>query len=127
MKVEVKCSECHQTFNTADHMIERQSEGLVLTILVCPHCNNEMVVQLDNQTTLSINHRLLNVLRRMGKTQFLTGRATPFQEKRQNELTRLLAATRQELIDKYDKTVYQFDGKEYKLDFHVPNMKISEV
>lgn len=127
MKVEVKCSECHQTFNTADHMIERQSEGLVLTILVCPHCNNEMVVQLDNQTTLSINHRLLNVLRRMGKTQFLTGRATSFQEKRQNELTRLLAATRQELIDKYDKTVYQFDGKEYKLDFHVPNMKISEV
>jgi hypothetical protein len=38
-----------------------------------------------------------------------------------------LSAVRSDLAAKYNHTSYQFDGKECKLDIHVPNMTISEV
>lgn len=129
MEVQVNCVYCHQDFNMADNLIERKisvDEKLVLTILVCPHCLNEIITQVDNNSTLQLHQRQLNLLRRMGRTAYHTGKPTELQQKKQDEIMLRLHQEREELKGKYDHTSYQFDGKEHKLDIHVPNMKISE-
>lgn len=126
MEVSTTCSQCHQTFNMADNLIEREislREKLMLTVLVCPNCKHEVVTQIDNTKTLKLFQRQLNLFRRIAEM----GKITPAQQKRQDELTTAMNEARKELQGKYNHTSYQFDGKEYKLDIHVPNMTISEV
>lgn len=126
MEVSTTCSQCHQTFNMADNLIEREislKEKLMLTVLVCPNCKHEVVTQIDNTKTLKLFQRQLNLFRRVAEM----GKTTPAQQKRQDELTTAMNEARKELQGKYNHTSYQFDGREYKLDIHVPNMTISEV
>lgn len=126
MEVSTTCSQCHQTFNMADNLIEREislKEKLMLTVLVCPNCKHEVVTQIDNTKTLKLFQRQLNLFRRIAEM----GKTTPAQQKRQDELTTAMNEARKELQGKYNHTSYQFDGREYKLDIHVPNMTISEV
>lgn len=126
MEVSTTCSQCHQTFNMADNLIERKvslKEKLMLTVLVCPHCKHEVVTQVDNTKTLKLFQRQLNLFRRIAES----GGITPAQQKRQDELTTAMNEARKELHGRYNHTSYQFDGKEYKLDIHVPSMTISEV
>ena len=126
MEVSTTCSQCHQTFNMADNLIEREislREKLMLTVLVCPNCKHEVVTQIDNTKTLKLFQRQLNLFRRIAEM----GKITPAQQKRQDELTTAMNEARKELQGKYNHTSYQFDGKECKLDIHVPNMTISEV
>lgn len=126
MEVSTTCSQCHQTFNMADNLIEREislKEKLMLTVLVCPNCKHEVVTQIDNTKTLKLFQRQLNLFRRVAEM----GKITPAQQKRQDELTTAMNEARKELQGKYNHTSYQFDGREYKLDIHVPNMTISEV
>lgn len=126
MEVSTTCSQCHQTFNMADNLIEREislKEKLMLTVLVCPNCKHEVVTQIDNTKTLKLFQRQLNLFRRIAEM----GKITPAQQKRQDELTTAMNEARKELQGKYNHTSYQFDGREYKLDIHVPNMTISEV
>lgn len=126
MEVSTTCSQCHQTFNMADNLIEREvsvREKLMLTVLVCPNCKHEVVTQIDNTKTLKLFQRQLNLFRRIAEM----GKITPAQQKRQDELTTAMNEARKELQGKYNHTSYQFDGREYKLDIHVPNMTISEV
>lgn len=130
MEVSIQCVYCHQTFNMADSMIEREvcvPERLVLTVLVCPHCNNEIVAQVDNQATLRLHQRQLVLLKKMGERKYHYGKPTAYQEQKTKALSEELIAARNALCGKYNHSSYQFDGKEYKLDIHVPNMTISEV
>lgn len=126
MEVFTTCSQCHQTFNMADNFIEREvlisREKLMLTVLVCPDCKHEIVTQVDNTKTLKLFQRQLNLFRRIAES----GKTTPAQQNRQDELTKAMNEARKELHGKYNHSSYQFDGKEYKLDIHVPNMTISE-
>ena len=129
MEITAKCTQCHQDFNITDHYFEREvflEERLVLTVLVCPHCQHEVVTQVDNTDTLRLFQRQLKVIERIGRTISVKKKATPIQEERRDNLTKALIAARQELNGKYNHTSYQFDGKEHKLDIHVPNMRISE-
>lgn len=127
MEVSVTCDSCGKNFNLTDCMFERKlNNNLMLTILTCSNCHKEMVVQIDNLQTLKLHQRLLNVLRRTGVTKARSGEATPSQKRRQEELTTVLAEKRLDLQNKYNHTLYQFEGKEYQLDIHVPNMKLSE-
>lgn len=126
MEVSTTCSQCHQTFNMTDNLIEREvslKEKLMLTVLVCPNCKHEVVTQIDNTKTLKLFQMQLNLFRRIAEM----GKTTPAQQKRQDELTTAMNEARKELQGKYNHTSYQFDGREYKLDIHVPNMTISEV
>ena len=125
MEVFTTCSQCHQTFNMADNFIEREvtlGEKLMLTVLVCPYCKGEVVTQVDNTETLKLFQRQLNLFRRIAES----GKTTPAQQRRQDELTKAMNEARKELHGKYNHSSYQFDDKEYKLDIHVPNMTISE-
>lgn len=125
MKVSTTCSQCHQDFNMADNFIEREvtlGEKLMLTVLVCPYCKGEVVTQVDNTETLKLFQRQLNLFRRIAES----GKTTPAQQRRQDELTKAMNEARKELHGKYNHSSYQFDDKEYKLDIHVPNMTISE-
>lgn len=125
MEVSATCSQCHQSFNMADNFIERETtldEKLMLTVLVCPYCKHEVVTQVDNTKTLKLFQRQLNLFRRIAES----GKTTPAQQRRQDELTKAMNEARKELHGKYNHSSYQFDDKEYKLDIHVPNMTISE-
>lgn len=109
----------------ADNFIEREvtlGERLMLTVLVCPYCKGEVVTQVDNTKTLKLFQRQLNLFRRIAES----GKTTPAQQRRQDELTKAMNEARKELNGKYNHSSYQFDDKEYKLDIHVPNMTISE-
>ena len=128
MEVFVNCDNCHQEVNVADHEFERllPDEGLVLTILECPHCNREMVVQIDSTTTLKLFQRQINLLNKIGKTQYLTGNPTAQQSKKLAELSQSLISARQELMNKYNHTSYQFEGQQHKLDFYAPSVTIGK-
>ena len=105
-------------------MIERKVKKLVLTILVCPNCGYETTVQVDNANTLRLYQQQLNLSRRIGKSQCLYGKPTFAQQRKMDKLTKELIDARKELCSEYNHTSYQFEGKEYKLDIHVPNMKV---
>ena len=128
MEVFANCRNCHQEVNVADNMFERaiSNDGLVLTILGCPHCGYEATVQIDNNTTLKLLQCQLNLSRRIGKTQYLSGKPTIHQEKKRNELSQQLISTRRELIDKYNNTFYQFEGIQHKLDFYAPSVTVGK-
>lgn len=129
MQIMSTCSHCHQDFNMAENMTEREvfaSEQLVLTVLVCPHCKNEMVTQIDNPATLQIHEHNLLLLRKIGQRQYHFGKGTDTQLSKQEQLTKKLYKARNDLNNKYNHTSYQFDGEEHKLDIHIPSMKISE-
>lgn len=124
MNVVTNCTSCHQGVDIERCLIERKVNKLVLTILVCPNCGNEIVVQLDDQNTLRLYQQQLNLSRRIGKSQFISGQPTFAQQRKMNKLTKELIAARNELCSEYNHTSYQFEGKEHKLDIHVPNMKV---
>lgn len=129
MDISMQCIYCHQDFSMAGCMVEREvtvPEKLVLTVLVCPHCNNEVVAQVDNDETLGLYHRHLVILKKIGERKYRYGKPTSSQLRQEQALERELVEARKELHGKYNHTSYQFDGKEHKLDIHVPNMKISE-
>lgn len=136
MKILAKCNNCHQDVNIAEQMCERRIDEvhtkdgvilnsdneLILTILVCPQCGKESVVQIDNEETLTLFQKQINLSRRIGKTQFLSGAPTQTQKKKQSEITATLMKLRQELTDKYDHAFYQYEGKEYQLDINIPSV-----
>lgn len=129
MQIVTNCGQCHQDFNMAENMIEREinlDEKLVLTVLVCPNCKNEVVTQIDNNATLQLQYHNLLMLKRIGERQYRYGNATESQLKRQGQINDKLYKARADLCGKYNHTSYQFDGEEHKLDIHVPNMEISE-
>ena len=126
MEVLAECRNCHQEVNVADNMFERPilNNKLILTILGCPHCGIESVVQIDNKTTLNLFQKQLNLSRRIGKTQYLSGQATDNQKRKQKQLSETLLMVRQDLINKYNHTLYQFEGVEHQLDFYAPSVQI---
>lgn len=131
LNVLATCTNCHKQLNIADHFFEREvlvdNDKLLLTLLVCPHCGTEIVTQIDNTDSLRLFQRQVKLFKRMAATKSVKGHATPTQEGRQEDITKALSAVRNDLAAKYNHTSYQFDGKECKLDIHVPNMTISEV
>lgn len=129
MELLTKCSQCHQDYNVTANLSERvlDVEQLTLTVLVCPNCGNEIVTQVDNAETLKLYGSQLLLLKAIGERTFKYGKATVSQNKRNEEYTREIIKLRNELNGKYNHTSYQFEGKEHKLDIHVPNMKLSEV
>lgn len=129
MQILTNCSCCHQDFNMAENMTERTitlDEKLILTVLVCPNCQNEIVSQIDNNSTLRLQEHNLLMLKQIGERQYQYGNATESQLRRQGQLNDKLFKARADLCGKYNHTSYQFDGKEHKLDIHIPSMKISE-
>ena len=129
MDVSMKCIYCHQDFNMTDCMVEREvfvPEKLILTVLVCSHCQNEVVAQVDTDETLKVYHQHLVLLKKIGERKYYYGKPTASQLRKEAALNSKLQEMRQELCGKYNHTSYQFDGKEHKLDIHVPSMKISE-
>lgn len=134
MKILSKCNSCHQDINIAEQMFERKideitlsdntvsDEELMLTILVCPKCGVESVVQIDNDETLTLFQKQINLSRKMGQTQFLAGEATQAQKKKQSELIAKSLKARQALVDKYNHTHYQYEGKECQLDINIPSV-----
>lgn len=130
MDIVTKCSCCHQDYSVTANVVERVvdlPETLTLTVLVCPNCGNEIVTQVDNKATLKLYNDQLVLLEAIGKRNFRYGHATVSQTLRADKITKDLMAARNNLNGKYNHTSYQFDGKEHKLDIHVPNMKLSEV
>ena len=134
MKILAKCNNCHQDVNIAEQMFERKIQGvwtkndvvlneeLMLTLLVCPQCGVESVVQIDNEKTLTLFQRQISLSKRIGKTQFLSGHATAAQEKKQSEIIAQQLKARQELIDKYNHTFYQYEGEKRQLDINIPSV-----
>ena len=128
MQIMSTCSHCHQDFNMAENMTEREvftSEQLILTVLVCPHCKNEVVTQIDNPSTLQLYQHNLLLLQKIGQRQYRYGKATDAQTAKQEQLTKKLYKARADLCGKYNHTSYQFDGEEHKLDIHIPSMEIN--
>lgn len=134
MKILAKCNNCHQDVNIAEQMFERKINGvwtvdgvvlneeLMLTILVCPKCGVESVVQIDNDETLTLFQKQINLSRKMGQTQFLAGEATQAQKKKQSELIAKSLKVRQALVDKYNHTFYQYEGEKHQLDINIPSV-----
>ena len=129
MQIMATCNSCHQDYNMTENMEQREvtlDEKLMLTVLVCPNCGNEVVSQVDNNATLQLQHHNLLMLKQIGERQYRYGNATETQLRKQSQVNDKLFRVRADLCGKYNHTSYQFDGKEHKLDIHIPSMSISE-
>lgn len=128
MELNTICSYCSQSFNVADSMIERETvargERLVLTILICPHCHEEAVVQIDNDRSLQLYQQQLELGKQIGKRKYLYGHPTSSQESRRANIEFHLSNLRESLVKRYNGTFYQFNGKYKKLEYHQPKVEV---
>lgn len=98
-------------------------ERLQLTILTCPICNSERVVQIDNDESLYILNKQFTLNTVIGKRK-CNFKDTEKQEKKLKYYSALLIQIRKDLNLKYNGSVYYFQNKNKKISINVPDVKI---
>ena len=114
-------SECLKTLKNV--RVEDSNESLQLTILTCPICNSEEVVQIDNDESLYILNKQFTLNTVIGKRK-CNFKDTEKQEKKLKYYSALLIQIRKDLNLKYNGSVYYFQNENKKISINVPDVKI---
>ena len=114
-------SECLKTLKNIS--VEDSNESLQLTILTCPICNSEEVVQIDNDESLYILNKQFTLNTVIGKRK-CNFKDTEKQEKKLKYYSALLIQIRKDLNLKYNGSVYYFQNENKKISINVPDVKI---
>lgn len=125
------CDKCKSDFKLNSYClktlknvrVEDSNESLQLTILTCPICNSEEVVQIDNDESLYILNKQFTLNTVIGKRK-CNFKDTEKQEKKLKYYSALLIQIRKDLNLKYNGSVYYFQNKNKKISINVPDVKI---
>lgn len=129
MHITTSCCGCKQKLEVKSNLTIRKIEfpkvgNVDLKILTCPHCGKEMTVQVDNEMTTKLLVLQLDIMSRIGKTLYYSGKPTQKQISRRDRVSRRLAFERATLAARLDGSSYQFDGAEKKLEVSAPTAQI---
>lgn len=118
--LEYQCPECGELNYPAltEEKANIDDTELILSVLTCPHCGDEIVVQLDDRNTEKLVRRQINL--------YVRSALLPSDRlfEKLSEISALLVRRRNELNLQYNGRVYYLHGKKKKISFNVPNMKI---
>lgn len=126
MTVTVTCTKCNK--NTLVSGLElkqrkgkfKDGEELLVTYYTCPHCRTDHHVSVDDNETLRLMRVFKDTVKRADTQRKAKGSVKhstiKLMEKNKNNLER----SRNALNIGYNGSVYQFGGKEYKLELCVP-------
>ncbi len=119
MKTVIKCKMCDKEFsiigsNFFVKHIDVDSESLDLLILKCPHCNCEVIGQIDSHKTYLMLNELQNKMKVVSRWMSLGNKKTQRQSAQLKNLNDRLDREREMLKNKYK----DFLVKEYNLDFY---------
>ena len=125
------CDKCKSDFKLNSYClktlknvrVEYSNESLQLTILTCPICNSEEVVQIDNDESLYILNKQFTLNTVIGKRK-CNFKDTEKQEKKLKYYSALLIQIRKDLNLKYNGSVYYFQNENKKISINVPDVKI---
>lgn len=125
------CDKCKSDFKLNSYClktlknvrVEDSNESLQLTILTCPICNSEEVVQIDNDESLYILNKQFTLNTVIGKRK-CNFKDTEKQEKKLKYYSALLIQIRKDLNLKYNGSVYYFQNENKKISINVPDVKI---
>ena len=125
------CDKCKSEFKLNSYClktlknvrVEDSNESLQLTILTCPICNSEEVVQIDNDESLYILNKQFTLNTVIGKRK-CNFKDTEKQEKKLKYYSALLIQIRKDLNLKYNGSVYYFQNENKKISINVPDVKI---
>lgn len=128
MQIQVTCCFCDECFDTDSSQFEHRevvvgTQELTLTILTCPICGSEMVVQIDNEETGELLLKQMGLNMRIGKAKYYK-RSYKREERELQAVTDRLLKTQEDLIAEYGNTFYQFKDNVFKLEFHRPTVQV---
>lgn len=123
------CQKCLQTFFVNDNVHKIQtainSEQITLTVLICPFCKKEHIVQIDNEETLQILEKQMKINTEAAIKNFYQETYTGLEERK--KIAALLVEKRNLLNIKYNGSFYYFENKKKKIKLTEPTVKISEL
>ena len=125
------CDKCKSDFKLNSYCLktlknvraEDSNESLQLTILTCPICKSEKIVQIDNDESLYILNKQFTLNTVIGKRK-CNFKNTEKQEKKLKYYSALLIQIRKDLNLKYNGSVYYFQNENKKISINVPDVKI---
>ena len=125
------CDKCKSDFKLNSYClktlknvrVEDSNESLQLTILTCPICKSEKIVQIDNDESLYILSKQFTLNTVIGKRK-CNFKDTEKQEKKLKYYSALLIQIRKDLNLKYNGSVYYFQNENKKISINVPDVKI---
>lgn len=126
MTVTVKCVKCNKdTLVSGLDLKQRNgifSDGkeLLVTYYTCPHCHIDHHVSVDDNETLRLMRVLKDSIKRADNQNKTKGRVKNSTIKVIENNKKKHEKARNALNIGYDGSVYQFGGKEYKLELCVP-------
>lgn len=133
MKTDMKCSKCNKQFilseenlSTIDVKSSLDNKELQLTILKCPECHLDFIVQIDDKESLllldNVNKyakKIFSEIKKSGNTKkSVTNNYKKFNKKLNNY--------RKNLVQKYNHSLYHFMGKISKMDISLPETELEE-
>lgn len=127
MNVTVTCSKCKkQTLVGALDLKSKEvsfedGNQLMLTYYDCPHCGVEYDVLVDDTETKNLMRVFKSSLDRANKQMQLKGSVKHSTLKIMESNKKKLERARNALNIGYSGSVYQYQGKKYKLEISVPN------
>lgn len=132
-KITCRCPKCLKSFSLNSNSIENRKikaadgETLFLTVLSCTECENEIIVQIDSYESLKALNKQKSILSRMAinKTKGENKNTIEKLERKQKHQQFLLLQLRKMLQEKYNNSVYYFQGDIKKIGIHVPEVNIS--
>ena len=125
------CDKCKSDFRLNSYClktlknvrVEDSNESLQLTILTCPICKSEKIVQIDNDESLYILSKQFTLNAVIGKRK-CNFKDTEKQEKKLKYYSALLIQIRKDLNLKYNGSVYYFQNENKKISINAPDAKI---
>lgn len=132
-KLTCKCPKCLKSFSLNGNTIENRKikvadgETLFLTVLFCSECGNEIVVQIDSYESLNALDKQKSILSRMAinKAKGENQNTIEKLERKQKHQQFLLLQLRKMLQEKYNNSVYYFQGEIKKIGIHSPVVEIT--
>lgn len=104
---------------------------LILTVVTCPECAHDIVVQLDTPETqekLKEQVKVIAEVSAMRRTQNPTKKYLKSRQERRRELDRELTEMRADILLNWSgETVIDPNGKTYKLDMYIPTEANNDV
>lgn len=128
MNVTVTCDKCNKQalIGSIDVKTKEVSfadgNQLALTYYNCPHCGKEYHVAVDDIETKNLMRVFKSSLERANKQMQLKGGVKHSTMKIMESNKKKLERARNALNIGYSNSVYQYQGKEYKLEISVPNV-----
>lgn len=128
MNVTVTCDKCNKQalIGSIDVKTKEVSfadgNQLTLTYYNCPHCGKEYDVAVDDNGTKNLMKVFKSSVERAEKQAKLKGSVKHSTLKIMESNKKKLERARNALNIGYSNSVYQYQGKEYKLEISVPNV-----